>query len=110
MKTLSPCAVLAAAIVAASLAAAPAFAQAGERRIAVGYADLDLATAEGRAALDLRVLHAARTACGTPSPADPRGLGRLEACIAEIRAGAAARIEAAVALARRQARSTLAGR
>ena len=67
-----------AAVIAASLSAAPAIAQPAPTRIVISPAGLDLATAEGRAALDLRILHAARTACGTPSPADARGRGKAE--------------------------------
>ena len=99
-----------AAMIAASLFAMPAFAQSGGPPIAVGTAGLDLATAEGRAALDLRLLHAARTACGTPSPADPRGLANLDRCVAETRAAVAAQREAAIALAQRQGHSVLASR
>jgi UrcA family protein len=102
--------VLAAAF-AATLAAAPAQAQTGgQAPILVGHSDLDLATSQGRAALDLRLLHAARTACGTPSPADPLGLARLDACVADARAAAAAQIETAIRLARRQAPAVLATR
>ncbi|HYJ30827.1 MAG TPA: UrcA family protein [Allosphingosinicella sp.] len=100
-----------AAALAATLAAAPAQAQtAGQAPILVAHADLDLATSQGRAALDLRLLHAARTACGTPSPADPLGRTRLDACVADARAAAAAQIESAIALARRQAPAVLATR
>ena len=102
---------IALALILAGLGTAPALAQTGaEPRIAVGYADLDLDTAEGRAALDLRLLHAARTVCGTPSPADARGYARLAQCVAEARAAAAAQRDAAIALAQRQAQSTLASR
>ena len=112
MKTLFPLTIALApiaAIAAAGLTAAPASAQVGApHRIAVSHADLDLGTAEGRAALDLRVLHAARAACGTPSPADPRGRADVDACVAEARAAAAAQRDAAVALAQRRAQSVLA--
>jgi UrcA family protein len=108
MKTL---ALTLAALIAAALAAAPATAQSPDQpRIVVRYADLDLATAQGRATLDLRLLHAARTACGTPSPTDLRGQGRLDACVAEIRAAAAAQRDAAVSVAFRRAPPALAGR
>lgn len=98
MKTL----ILAAAFVAASLAAVPAPAQSGGPSIAVEVADLDLATADGRAALDLRLLHAARTACGTPSPADLRGLANRDRCVTETIAAAAPRRDALIALASRR--------
>ena len=70
-----------AAVAAASLSAAPAFAQdSAPTRIEISSAGLDLTTAEGRAALDLRVVHAARTACGTPSPADALGRSKAASC------------------------------
>lgn len=102
-----------AALAAASLSAAPAFAQPGApTRIEISAAGLDLATAQGRAALDLRVLHAARAACGTPSPADARGPSNLAACVAEVRQAAAAQRDTLVAAAQRQPRAgrTLAAR
>ena len=95
-------ATLLAALLAASFAALPATAQVSARApIVINHADLDLSTAEGRARLDLRILHASRTACGTPSPADLRGPARVEACVAEVRAAAAMQRDAAVALAMR---------
>jgi UrcA family protein len=107
--------ILLAAVAAASLSAAPAFAQTQPApdagvRIEISPAGLDLATAQGRAALDLRVLHAARTACGTPSPADALGLTRAAACVVELRLAAAARRDVLVAQAQRPGRSVLAGR
>ena len=102
MKTVLIAAAVAASV-AASVAAAPAFAQPGdESRIAVRVADLDLRTAEGRSTLELRLLHAARTACGTPSPADPLGAASLDDCAAAARAAAFARRDAIVAAALRQ--------
>jgi UrcA family protein len=111
MKTFT----IAAALVAASLAAvtaAPAHAQqpGSEPRIAVSYSDLNLATAAGRAALELRLLHAARTACGLPSPADAQGAIRLHACVQELRAAAAGQVRSAVQLAREQAPREVAAR
>jgi len=107
--------ILFAAVAAASLSAAPAFAQTqpapdAATRITVSPAGLDLATAEGRAALDLRVLHAASTACGTPSPADAQGRTRAASCIADLRLAAARQRDALVAQAERPGRSILAGR
>jgi UrcA family protein len=96
MKTLAI-----AAAVAVALAAMPASAQ-EDRQIAVGHADLDLSTAAGQATLDLRLLHAARTACGAPSPADARGQARAEACVADLVAATAPQRAALVALAQRQ--------
>ena len=111
MKSIASLTTIAAAIFAASLAAAPSPAVAqtgGPDRIVVSHADLDLTTSAGRAVLDLRVLHAARTACGTPSPADPRGRANAEQCVAEARAAALAQREAAVAAALRQSEPVLA--
>jgi UrcA family protein len=100
-----------AAVLAASLFAAPALAQTDARtRIVISPAGLDLTTADGRATLDLRVLHAARTACGTPSSADAQGRSKAEACVADLRLAAAARASEMIAAAERQARTRLAGR
>ena len=100
-----------AAVLAASLSAAPALAQTdAPTRIVISPAGLDLATAEGRAALDLRVLHAARTACGTPSSADARGRSKTEACVEDVRLAAAAQRDTMIAAAERQARTQLASR
>lgn len=100
-----------AAVIAATLSAAPALAQSPtETRISVSPAGLDLATAEGRAALDLRVVHAARAACGTPSPADARGRTGADACVAGLRLAAAARLDMMIAAAERGARLTVASR
>ena len=104
--------ILLAAVAAASLSAAPAFAQNGApTRIEISPAGLDLSTAQGRAALDLRVFHAARTLCGTPSPADAQGQSKAAACVAEIRLAAAAQRDTMIASAQQQqAGRTLAGR
>ena len=104
MKTL-----IFAALAVAGLGAAPASGQSGgQPGIAVSHAGLDLATAEGRAALDLRLLHAARSACGAPSPADPRGRAKLDSCVAQVLTAAAPQRDAAVALASRRSRSVVA--
>jgi UrcA family protein len=103
--------ILLAAVAAASLSAAPAFAQNGApARIEISTAGLDLATVQGRTALDLRVLHAARTACGTPSPADAQGRSKADACVADLRLAAAAQRDTMIAAASAQAGRTLAGR
>jgi len=98
-----------AALIAASVATLPAAGQPAATR-GVGYADLDLATPRGRATLELRLLHAASAACGTPSPADPHGPARQAACIATARAQAASQRDAAIAIAVRRGGSALAGR
>lgn len=100
MKTL---ALALAAVLAATLASAPASAQAPSQQVRVSYAGLDLATAEGRAALDLRIVHAARSACGTPSSADLLGRQKTDACVAEFRIQADRQRDIAVARATRQA-------
>ncbi len=105
MKTL-----LLAAVAAASLSATPAIAQPGPTRIVISPAGLDLTTAEGRAALDLRILHAARDACGTPSPADARGRATTEQCVDSLRLAAAEQRDIMIAAAERQARTSLASR
>lgn len=100
-----------AAVAAASLSAAPAFAQSpAPTRIEISSAGLDLGTAQGRAALDLRVLHAARTACGTPSPADAQGRSKADACVADLRLAAAQQRDTLIAQAGRSGRAILAGR
>ena len=100
-----------AAAIAASLSTAPAFAQNdAPTRIVISPAGLDLTTAEGRAALDLRIVHAARSACGTPSSADAGGPRKAQACVDEVRLAAAAQRETMIAAAGRQARPALASR
>jgi UrcA family protein len=100
-----------AAVLAAGLSATPALAQADvPTRIVISPAGLDLTTAQGRAALDLRVLHAARTACGTPSSADALGRNKAQACVAEVRVAAAAQTNVMIAAAERRARTALATR
>ncbi|MEA3041639.1 MAG: hypothetical protein QOC65_1128 [Sphingomonadales bacterium] len=99
------------AVLAAGLASLPTPAQAQDQpRIAVAVADLDLSTPQGRATLDLRLLHAARTACGTASPADPRGAANLDRCVADARIAAAAQRDAAIQLAARRTAQVLASR
>ena len=56
----------AAAIAAALLAAIPAFAG-GEKAVQVSYADLNLASAHGKATFDRRLKQAAQRVCG-PAP------------------------------------------
>lgn len=105
--------ILLAAAIAAALPVTPAHAQSGElgaQRIAIRHADLDLRTAEGQAAFDLRLVHAAREACGTPSPTDALGRQRADACLADFRAAAAPHRDALVALARQQGERRLASR
>ena len=110
MKTLAFAAVVAASLFSATALAQNAPAPGGETRIVISPAGLDLTTAEGRAALDLRVLHAARSACGTPSPADARGRSKAESCVEDVRLAAAAQRDTMIAAAEREARTQLASR
>ena len=100
--------IVTAALAAAAFAVTPAAAQGGQPQVAVSYADLDLGRAEDRARLDLRLLHAARTVCGTASPADPYGGERVAACVADARAAAVRQREAILARASRRSGPVLA--
>lgn len=72
-------------IAAALLASAtPALSQPAAHSVAVHYGDLNLASADGRAALDHRLRQAVRTACGDPSPSDLRGRNQASACRADL--------------------------
>jgi UrcA family protein len=104
MKTLTTlAALLGGSLVAASgighvaLAQPPAL-----RTVAVHYGDLDLRSAPGRAALDHRLRHAVRTACGEASPADLRGQNDVAACRQDLTAGLARQREIALASAARR--------
>ena len=99
MKTI---ALALAAVLAAGLASTPATAQDGLQQVRVSYSGLDLTTAEGRAALDLRIVHAARSACGTPSPADLLGRQKADECLAQFRIQADRQREIALARAARR--------
>ena len=48
--------------------------------VRVSYADLNLASAEGRARLDRRIAGAARGICGSYAPADLRMASLVQAC------------------------------
>jgi UrcA family protein len=63
--------------------------------VRVSYADLDLASAEGRARLDRRIAGAARGICGAYFPIDLRTAALVQDCRAD--AIASARIPTAVA-------------
>lgn len=58
-KTIGTAAIIALAAATTAHAGAP-----GNPQVAVSYADLDLGTTEGRAALENRIQSAARTMCG----------------------------------------------
>lgn len=79
------------AAVAAMSFAAPAMAATagtGLHRMVVSSAGLDLATAKGQRMLDLRIMHAASSLCGTPSPADALGWKSFKQCVEAAKAGA----------------------
>ena len=63
--------------------------------VRVSYADLNLASAQGRAVLDRRIAGAARGICGTSFPTDLRMTALVEDCRADTIASA--RIPAALA-------------
>lgn len=77
MKTLLALSALAGALWALPAAAEPVSSQ--TTRV-VSYGDLDLATHEGRRALDRRIGIAVRSACGTASSADLVGKRDVRRC------------------------------
>ena len=67
-----------------ALVSTPAYAQQGPVAIVtVETADLDLSTAAGQRALDLRLTHAVRDVCGEASDADVAGKNEVRRCRAE---------------------------
>ena len=80
--------------------ATPVSAQPVNVRAAASTAGLDLVSPAGLRALDLRILHAASQACGTPSSADARGRIKYDQCRDEARATAVAQRSRAVEIAR----------
>jgi UrcA family protein len=68
------------ASIALVLAAASAAASAEPPSRAVRYADLDLATSDGVAALDRRIGHAIEQICGTAVPADLDSQAAIQLC------------------------------
>jgi UrcA family protein len=94
-----------AALAASTLAlAAPASAEPVRSRLSVSTAGLDLNTAQGVRALDLRILHAASALCGTPSPADARGRAKYDDCRDQARTTAALQRDQILAAARGEVR------
>ena len=99
-----------AATLSASLAT-PAAAQApASAQLTISYADLDLASRSGVATLNRRILTAVRDACGPESPSDPRGTNLIRACRYRTLDQASSQVRRAVALARRDGPTVLAGR
>lgn len=91
-------------------ATAPALAReaAAQATQRVSFADLNLATPAGVAALDRRIEQAIRRACGDAFPRDLAAQAEMRGCRASMRAGIADRRDAAVAVAGRPATSGLA--
>lgn len=83
-----------------SVAASPASAE--PARVAVSTAGLDLTTDKGVRALDLRILHAASAACGTPSSADARSRIKFDQCRTDARTVAVAQRDRILQAAREQ--------
>ena len=68
----------------------------------VQTADLDLSTARGQRALDLRLSQAAREVCGTTSPADLAGQNEVRRCRVETLASLSAERDERIAAASAQ--------
>lgn len=58
----------------------PALAQSTDSRVTVSHTDLDLTNSRDIARLDLRIAHAAKKACGSPSSIDLEGINELPRC------------------------------
>ncbi|MFA7441448.1 MAG: UrcA family protein [Sphingomonadaceae bacterium] len=69
----------------------------GQAVRSVGYADLNLATPEGRAALDMRIARAARTICAADPAFNSASMAHARAkCEAETRDSTRAAVKAAI--------------
>jgi UrcA family protein len=101
-----------AATLSGSLATSPASAQspASGGRVVVSYADLDLASQAGVARLNRRILTAVQAACGTESDSDPHGKNLIQACRHRNFDQASSQARRAIALARDDGPTLLAGR
>ena len=88
--------ILAAAVAAAGLSTFTAIgpAMASESGVSVQHADLNLASAAGRAALDRRIERAARRVCGTALPIELDLAAEVDACRADVLAEAHAQRDA----------------
>lgn len=83
----------------AALLAMPAMGQTPDARAvrSVGYADLNLATAEGRAALEMRIARAARNICATDPAFNNVSMTQARAkCEAETRDATRTAVKAAI--------------
>ncbi len=99
-------------LIALAALAAPALAAPAEKIVTVkiGYGDVDVATAEGRAALEARIDARLRKACALPAAARYTHTRNAvdSKCISEARTAALAEVEKAVALASRSGREVAA--
>jgi len=97
---------------AATLAASPASAQlpAASEQVIVRYSDLDLSSQAGQARLNRRILTAVQIACGPESDSDPHGKNLIRECRHRTFDQAASQAHGAIAQARGQGPSVLAGR
>jgi len=101
-----------AATLSGSLATSPAAAQApaADERVVVRYADLDLGSRAGVAALNRRILTAVQTACGTPSDSDLHGKNVINECRHSTFDQAISQARRAIALAHQDGQIVLASR
>jgi UrcA family protein len=101
-----------AATLASSLVATPAAAQApaSTERVVVSYTDLDLSSQAGVSALNRRILTAVQAACGPTSDSDPHGKNLVIACRHRTFDQAVSQANRAIALARQDGPTVLAGR
>jgi UrcA family protein len=95
MKEMLKIIAMSALATAAVIKAVPALAETapGQSVSIVHTADLDLSSAQGRAALDHRLVIAAREVCGTASDSDLAGQNKVRQCRAEVLAKARAQGE-----------------
>jgi len=88
---------LAAAAATAGTVAFPAYAGEAPRTVAVGYSDLNLASAEGAASLKKRVERAARNVCAFPGDRSLDGAMQAKTCTKVSLAKAMPQVELALA-------------
>lgn len=96
MKYLIPFAALA-----ALLPLAPVHAEVSKNTQTVVFRDLDLASAKGRKALDLRIYRAAAEVCGSASDLDLVGQNDLKKCRVQTASAARADVDVQLASANR---------
>jgi len=101
VRDIAATAVIAALAIPALAFAAPAKADSDTRHVAVSYADLDIATPAGHAALMARVRQAAADICGQrpESLLDVAGNRRFNACVAKTMGAAMAQVPASAVVA-----------